>query len=146
MPERVSPAELKVEPKPDNTVLLTIPARAEYITLARLALAGLGNQGRLQEETVADLKVAVSEACALLLRFISADEPAAKIRIAFRMFDGRWAVEVSGDPGRLPPLQELEDPSTETGLGLTIIRALVDQLDVGAEEEGRDRLRLVKHV
>jgi hypothetical protein len=38
-----------------QTVRLTIPARAEYITLCRLALTGIGRVRELSEEVIADL-------------------------------------------------------------------------------------------
>ena len=48
----------------DNpTVRLTIPAKAEYITLVRLALSGLSGLRPLSDETLGDLKLAVTEAC-----------------------------------------------------------------------------------
>jgi hypothetical protein len=42
------------------TVRLTIPAKAEYITLVRLALSGLSRLRPLSEETLGDLKLAVT--------------------------------------------------------------------------------------
>ena len=44
-------------------VKLTIPAKAEYITLGRLALTGLARLRDLPPETVGDLKLALTEAC-----------------------------------------------------------------------------------
>ena len=44
-------------------VKLTIPAKAEYITLVRLALSGLSHLRPLSVETLGDLKLAVTEAC-----------------------------------------------------------------------------------
>ena len=41
-------------------VALTIPARAEYIALCRLALTGIARTRALQEEIVADLKLALT--------------------------------------------------------------------------------------
>jgi hypothetical protein len=45
-----------------RTVRLRIPARAEYVALARLALSGLADIAALPEELVADLKLALTEA------------------------------------------------------------------------------------
>jgi len=44
-----------------STVRLTIPAKPEYITLVRLALSGLSRLRPLDEETLGDLKLAVTE-------------------------------------------------------------------------------------
>src|ERR1700693_5060782 len=50
------------------SVRLTIPAKPEYITLARLALTGLSRLRPLSEETLGDLKLAVTEACSNSVR------------------------------------------------------------------------------
>jgi anti-sigma regulatory factor (Ser/Thr protein kinase) len=44
------------------TVRLTIPARAEYITLCRLALTGIARVRDLPDQVLADLKLALTEA------------------------------------------------------------------------------------
>ncbi|MEX2254462.1 MAG: hypothetical protein WEC34_03390, partial [Acidimicrobiia bacterium] len=46
-----------------RTVRLSIPAKAEYITLSRLALSGLSRVRPLSDEVLADLKLALTEAC-----------------------------------------------------------------------------------
>ena len=51
-----------------RTVRLTIPAKAEYITLGRLALTGLSRLQPVREETLADLKLALTEACSNSVR------------------------------------------------------------------------------
>jgi serine/threonine-protein kinase RsbW len=145
--QELSRAEVEIDPMADQRVVLTIPPRAEYITLGRLALAGLGGSGKLPEETTADLKVAVSEACAYLLRLMDArddDSAGASIRIEYRVTPDRWTIEVSSDGLVLPPLAEQEDAPSESSLGLTIIRALVDELELTPADAGRNILRLVK--
>ena len=44
------------------------------------------------------------------------------------------------------PRAEIEDPTSERGLGVTIIQALVDQLDLPAPDADTAVVRLVKHV
>src|SRR6266542_3609528 len=45
-----------------STIRLTIPAKPEYIALGRLALAGISRVRPLSDETLADLKLALTEA------------------------------------------------------------------------------------
>jgi serine/threonine-protein kinase RsbW/stage II sporulation protein AB (anti-sigma F factor) len=146
--EESSRTEVEIAPMLDQRVVLTIPPRAEYITLGRLALAALGGQGRLPEETTADLKVAVSEACSYLLRFLAVAQPApeAGIRIEYLLSPARWVIEVSSDGLVIPPLDQDADPRSEASLGLTIIRALVDELELTSGDSDRSILRLVKRV
>src|SRR5439155_666774 len=47
----------------DRMVRLTIPAKAEYITLGRLALTAIARVRPLTEEALSDLKLALTEAC-----------------------------------------------------------------------------------
>ena len=42
---------------------MEIPPRSQYVGVVRLALASLARSAALQEDTVDDLKIAVSEAC-----------------------------------------------------------------------------------
>ena len=51
-----------------GVVALTIPAKAEYIALCRLALSGLARVRALEPEVVTDLKLALTEACSNSVR------------------------------------------------------------------------------
>ena len=55
-------------PDAAGVIRLTFPARAEYLLLARLALVGLARSLPFDTETVADLKLAVTEACGNVVR------------------------------------------------------------------------------
>src|SRR3954467_15699324 len=46
-----------------RSVRLTIPARPEYITLGRLALTAIAGVHPVSDETLHDLKLALTEAC-----------------------------------------------------------------------------------
>ena len=54
-------------PASGDRVVLTIPSKPQYVGLCRLALAALATRDLLSEDVVADLKIAVSEACALFV-------------------------------------------------------------------------------
>ena len=51
-----------------DVITLAIPARTEYLILARLALAGIGHEVPIEQATLADLKLAVTEACGNAVR------------------------------------------------------------------------------
>ncbi len=123
-------------------VRLTIPAKADYVGLSRLAIAALGARSDLEREAVADLKVAVSEACAAFIPVARRSSPPGEIEILFDVFTDRWVVTVTGEQ----VFAELGGV-TETGdsLGLTIIGALVDEVESGPRE-GKWALTLVKHL
>jgi serine/threonine-protein kinase RsbW len=131
-----------------HIVRLTIPAKAEYITLCRLALTGLSRVTTLSEELLADLKLALTEAASNSVRH-AYPAGAGVVEIAYELHGDRLAIEVSDegegfvhDQGS--PEDEFED-LTEGGLGIAIIRAIADEFEISQGPAGRgSRLRFVK--
>src|SRR6266568_2831262 len=66
MPAEHRPEERRPEP-PGPPVLLVIPASKDYVVLVRSAVGHLGARIGLTMEELGDLRLAVDEACALLL-------------------------------------------------------------------------------
>jgi serine/threonine-protein kinase RsbW len=132
-----------------RAVRLTFPARPEYIALGRLALAGLARTSGLDAETLADLKLALTEACSNSIRHAYADGDGA-VEVVFEVRPDRLVIDVvdSGEGFALEgPAKAPEDELTEGGLGMAIIRAIADELELGRGRNGRgSRLRLVKHL
>lgn len=131
------------------TVSLTIPARPEFITLSRLALTGLVRSGSLPEETVADLKLALSEAVSNSVRHAYADGRAGIVEVLYQLRPDQIAIEVVDDgPGFDPEAFAKEEGElSEGGLGIAIIRALSDEFEIGSrDDEGGVRLRFVKRL
>ncbi|MGD0273905.1 MAG: ATP-binding protein [Gaiellaceae bacterium] len=126
---------------------LTIPAKAEYITLGRLALTALARARGFSEETLADLKLALTEACSNSVRHAYGPGDGT-VELLYELWPDRLVVEVSDEgSGFEPPsgLEELGDPG-EGGLGLAIIRELVDDLEITEKAGGGSRLRFVKKL
>lgn len=133
-----------------RTVRLTIPAKAEYITLVRLALSGLSQSRALSDETLGDLKLAVTEACSNSVRHAYRDGHAGSVEIVYELHPDRLVVEVSDAGGGFAtgtvPARD-DGLLTEGGLGIEIIRELADELEVGPGEGGQgSRLRFVKFI
>jgi serine/threonine-protein kinase RsbW len=132
-----------------RTIRLTIPARAEYITLGRLALTGLARLRDLPAETVGDIKLALTEACSNSVRhaYNGAD---GVVEILYELYSDRLVVEVVDDGPGFEPGEALGDDEAqlaEGGLGIAIIRALADELEIDAAGGGRgSRLRFVKFI
>jgi serine/threonine-protein kinase RsbW len=129
-----------------SAIRLTIPAKAEYITLGRLALIGVSRLRELPQETLADLKLALTEACSNSVRHAYPGGDGL-VEIVYDLQPDRLVIEVADDgegfePGRGAPAG---DELVEGGLGISIIRSVADELEIGARENGRgSRLRFVK--
>lgn len=136
----------------ERVVRLTFPAKAEYLLLARLTLSGLARELPLGDELLADLKLAVTEACGNAVRHaypgVEGD-----VSVVFTIDDSRllMTVEDHGRGIRVPdsPQDEADELAgpLESGMGMPIIRAIVDELAVEQGSDGRGTVvRMVKHL
>jgi serine/threonine-protein kinase RsbW len=114
-------------------VSLTIPARPDYLVLARLALSAVCRLTPLSPEEVADLKLAITEAANDFVDDSRPDEEEGRLNFSFRLLEDRLVMELDGP--------NAEVSAVEQELGRAIIDATVDECDfVG------NRTRLVKHL
>jgi serine/threonine-protein kinase RsbW len=123
----------------DPVVRLTFPAKADYLLLARLALSGVARTTQIDDELLADLKLAVTEACGNAVRHAYADG-AGVVELAFVL--GADRVEMIVEDQGVGMREEASDAAeadglVESGMGLAIIRAIVDDVDVRRGADGR---------
>jgi len=132
-------------------IRLTIPAKPEYITLGRLALTGISRlrDGAIPPETLGDLKLALTEACTNSVRHAYAGG-GGTVEIVYELHPDRLVVVVSDEgEGFTPrPARSLggDDIDAEGGLGIAIIEALSDELEISRRDPGGSRLRFVKKL
>lgn len=129
----------------DTSVTLVFPARAEYLLLARLALTGVARLGQADEEALADLRLAVTEAAANACRHAYANGAGdVSVRLALTG-DDRLEVVVEDDGSGFDQNvadERLSDGSGEGGMGLAIIRAVADEVEIGPRKNGRSGTHL----
>jgi len=109
-----------------RVIELSFPANARYLVLARLSLTGIAPVARLDETMLADLKLAVTEACANAVRHAYPDDVDGSVRLRVGLEPDLLTVEVADD-GRGLDVDNLPgwDASRmrEEGMGFSIMRA-----------------------
>jgi serine/threonine-protein kinase RsbW len=110
-------------------VALTIPARPDYLVLARLALSAVCRLTPLSPEEIADLKLAITEAANDFVDDARPLEDESRVSFAFRLLNDRLAMELEGPGTRVP--------AVEQELSRAIIEATVDECTF---TDGRTRL------
>jgi serine/threonine-protein kinase RsbW len=132
-----------------QTIRLCFPARAEYVSLARLALTGLSRLRQLDDETLADLKLAITEAASNSVRH-AYDGGEGTVEVLFDLHPDRLVVEVSDDGRGFDYAERVDggdDELSEGGLGIAIIGTVADELELGRGPGGRgSRIRFVKRL
>ena len=114
-------------------VALTIPARPDYLVLARLALSAVCRLTALTPEEIADLKLAITEAANDYVDDSRPDDDEGRVDFSFQLLDDRLVLELEGPQGDVS--------GVEQELGRAIIDATVDECDFGGT-----RTRLVKYL
>jgi serine/threonine-protein kinase RsbW len=108
----------------DSIVELRVPASSAFVAVLRSVTAGLAARCDLTLDEIEDLRIAVDEACALLLPLTP---PRALLSTTFTMRPGQLVIHASvpGRPGALP---------SRDGFGWTVLDALASDVEVHHDE------------
>ncbi|MBV8147830.1 MAG: ATP-binding protein [Candidatus Eremiobacteraeota bacterium] len=130
-----------------DVVELRIPCRAEWVALARLAAAAVANRLRLSIEDIEDIKLAVAEACTAVIQNPHHGE---FVEVRCEALPGTLELRVR-DSGRqsaaAQPLRALDfDEARVAGLGVFLIRTLMDEVSYDVHPEAGVDLKMVKRL
>jgi serine/threonine-protein kinase RsbW len=133
---------------PDQ-VEIRIPRRAEFVRVARMAACALASQLDFTYDIIKDIELAVGEACANAVEHV-AGEGSNDVTVRFSVDDHQLTVEVIDrgqgfDPSQLPaegPPEDWDDPG---GLGLVVIREVMDEMTVDCDASTGTCVRMVKY-
>jgi serine/threonine-protein kinase RsbW len=117
----------------DDVVLLTVPADVGYLGVLRTATAGLAARLHFALDEIEDLRIAVDEACAMLLAVASRG---AELECRFSVTDDALSVEVAVNTvrgARLP---------AESSFAWKVLTALTSAASASVEG-GRASIRLL---
>lgn len=123
----------------ERLVRLSFPAKPDYLLLARLALSGLTRAVPVSEEALADLKLAVTEACGNAVRH-AYPEGTGDVCVSYVVTGDTLEMIVEDQGKGLDEAIAADAPVSaplESGMGISIIRTIVDDLDIHAGADGR---------
>lgn len=131
----------------NDVITIKLPSKAEYVSIARLAASVISNTVGFDIEEIDDIKVAVGEACNnAVLHGKSEDEV---YEINFELSDSKIHIEVK-DNGIGFDEDKYEEPDLDNlkgnGLGIYIMKSLMDEVDIIANDNEGTTLKLVKYL
>ena len=118
----------------EDLVEIRLPADPAYLSVLRTATAGLAARLDFTLDEIEDLRIAVDEACAMLLPLAN---DGARLTCRFELLPATLQVTVS------IPTTQTELPERDT-FSWTVLSALAGQVDTGLDEERRVWIRLRK--
>ena len=127
---------------------MNVPGRPEYVGTVRIAIAHAASRAGFDIEAIEDIKVAVSEACTNIVCHahdnsdssydVTMDLEETKITISIHDSGSGFGLDdyVEPDPGEVKG----------SGLGIFIIRALMDEVDIQSELGAGTDIRMTKYL
>ena len=124
---------------------LEIPARLEFVALARLLVSSFAaSTAVLPEDRIDDLKITVSEACTNAIEAYAGRDAVERVLVRCHAHHDRLEIDIEDrgegfDPAALPDHPPVTDPDRlkfERGLGIPLIRALVDEVEFSSSGGG----------
>ncbi|MBC3842941.1 ATP-binding protein [Streptacidiphilus sp. 4-A2] len=126
------------------TVELRFSALPEHVRTARLVAAAVARRAGVDESVLDEVRLAVGEACSRavgLHRRHQLDEP---VRVKLIEQEKRFVIEIGDGVGGKHAADQYHpvdgaaavDDAAEAAMGLAVISGLVDDLEIGSDEDG----------
>jgi serine/threonine-protein kinase RsbW len=122
------------QPGPQDVVTIKLPAAGAYLSVLRTATAGLAARLDFTLDEIEDLRIAVDEACAMLL---TQAVPGADLECRFALESDSMRVSVS------VLTLDGQEPSRDT-FAWTVLAALAGEVDSAADVDNRVTITLLK--
>lgn len=125
----------------------SMPGKPEYVGVVRLAVSSAANCAGFGLEAIEDIRVAVSEACTNVLKHGEQEENCYEVEC--RIEKDRFVIRVTDLCGGYDTEKYLM-PSVgnakESGLGIFIIKALMDEVDILSTLGEGTKIQMVKYL
>lgn len=113
-----------------DRIELSLPFKAEFVSVARLTASGIANRMGFDIETIEDIKVAVAEVCNKLVN-AGGDEDTVYV-ICFDILLDKLVISFKSDFKELGPIFSNENDE----LGISIINAFMDDVEFYPQGSG----------
>lgn len=128
-----------------ETIKMEITANPAYVSIIRLTTSGIANKVGFCMDDIEDLKVAVSEACTNAIKHSSDD----RFTIIYTMIENGLTIEII-DNGNGYDTSSINEPDIEnlkeSGMGLFIIEALMDEVSIESQEGKGTSIKMIKYL
>ena len=116
---------------------LKLPARAENVAVVRHAFGGFAEVLTVDEQTLADIKLAVTEACTNVV-IHAYDDESGSLEVDATIDDTRLTVVIRDSGRGIVPRPD----SPGLGLGLPLIATLAETLELGKDRADNTEVRM----
>ncbi len=130
-------------------VSLKVPSHPKYLSLIREVTAGVGLMHGLGQDVVEQIKLAVDEACANVIKYAYGGNAEERIVVRYRVDDERFEVVIEDSGIKADPMEIIGRKLEEVrpgGLGVHFIKRCFDVFEFDGKKKNGNRLRLVRYL
>ncbi|MFN7948973.1 MAG: ATP-binding protein [Blastocatellia bacterium] len=132
---------------------LHVPSSTENLALIREFVTTIGSQAGMNEADVGKLELAVDEACANVIEHAYGHDTSKEVMIRAILDDEELRIEIIDtgkgfDPALIPQpeLEKLVAERKSGGLGMRLIRTLMDEVQYEIVPGQKNELRMTKRI
>ena len=134
----------------ERTVEVSLPNKLGYERIAMECSASFAKIVGLMEERIEDLKTAVSEACLNAMEHGNKGRPEARVIVTMKIDNDAFSVAVADEGEGIEALpkdpnidEKIEGLEAARGIGIFLIRQLVDQVEFNRVRDEGHEVRMV---
>ncbi len=132
-----------------DSAVITIPSNPKFLSLIRAVTTTMGGMSGMSDSAIEDVKLAVDEACANVIRHAYKGDTSRKIVVKFNVTDKGFEVVIEDDGIKAKPdliAGRSLDDVRPGGLGIHLIKRAFDVFQFDEKKKKGNRLRLVRHT
>ena len=130
-----------------------LPSQTDNLELIRTFVAGVARKVGLHDEDINKIELAVDEACTNVVEHAYKDKENENIDVAIQIDYQKFTVIVT-DKGQQFSPNDIQMPDMEQylaelrvgGLGIYLMKTLMDEVQYHTDEEGKNSVKMVKHL
>ena len=138
--------------KETRNYILKIPSQTDNLEIIRDFVAGIARKVGFGAEDTNKIELALDEACTNVIEHAYQHDESKDIDIAVKIDTNKFTIMVT-DRGRSFNVEEIELPDMESylaelrvgGLGIYLIKTLMDEVDYKSKSDGKNQVTMVKY-
>lgn len=137
-----------------TTIVVQTPGEISYLHQIRQFITGIASESGMSEEDIENIELAVDEACANVIEHgYEPDAPNKNITVRMEIDTSKLVLTIIDqgkhfDPRsrKHPDIKELIDMKRDGGLGISLIKRVMDVINYRTTPEGHNELILTKYL
>lgn len=137
----------------ERTFILQVPSSTENLALIREFVTTVGQQAGMSETEIGKIELAVDEACANVIEHAYGHDASKEVTVRANVDDNSITFEIVDtgkgfDPGAVAQedLEKLIQQRKDGGLGMRLIKKLMDEVQYEIVPGQKNELRMTKRI